>query len=68
MKPWTATKESHLLIFVVDPNREHNDPMPYLQYNFKEYRFNVETYYAAIEKITLTHSEVDEGEWFVISI
>ncbi|MEM2943069.1 MAG: hypothetical protein QXT81_06570 [Candidatus Bathyarchaeia archaeon] len=63
-KPWTATKGAHTLVFVVDPNREHNDPTPYPQYNYKELRFNVETYYAVIERINPVPSEVDEGEWF----
>ena len=67
-KAWTATKGSHTLAFVVDPNREHNDPTPYPQYNFRELTFTVETYYAVIEKIYPEPSEVDEGGWFNVVI
>jgi len=67
-KAWTATKGSHSLIFIVDPNREHNDPTPFPQYNFRELKFTVETYYAVIEEIHPEPAEVDEGGWFNVVI
>ncbi|MBS7654985.1 hypothetical protein KEJ50_00545 [Candidatus Bathyarchaeota archaeon] len=67
-KTWIATKGSHTLVFIADPNREHNDPTPYPKYNFKELKFTVETYYAVIENIYPEPSEVNEGDWFNVVI
>ncbi|MEM3507378.1 MAG: hypothetical protein QXT31_06985 [Candidatus Bathyarchaeia archaeon] len=67
-KLWKATEGSHILVFIVDPGRQHNDPTPYPSYNFKEYKFTVEPYYAIVKKINTIPSEVEEGEGFKIEV
>jgi len=66
---WTATKGPHVMLCAVDPNREHNDPTPYPNYNYKQLSFTVEPYYAIIQKITVTPSgEIKEGEMFNVVV
>ncbi|MEM2896222.1 MAG: hypothetical protein QXG01_01390 [Candidatus Bathyarchaeia archaeon] len=67
-KLWKATEGSHVLVFIVDPGRQHNDPTPYPSYNFKEHRFTVEPYYAIVKSINTIPSEVEEGEGFKVEI
>jgi len=67
-QPWTATKGTHTLTCIVDPNNELNDQNPYPQGDFAEIRFVVQAYYAVIQSITTSPLEVNEGDKFSVII
>jgi hypothetical protein len=67
-KAWAATEGMHTLVFAVDISQKHNDPTPLPQYNFREFSFRVEPFYAIIQSITPTPPVVQEGEWFEVVV
>ena len=67
-KPWKATEGPHTIMFVVDPNGQHNDPTPFPTYNHKDLTFTVQPYYAIIQSITLPKTEVKEYEEFTVIV
>jgi hypothetical protein len=66
-KAWMASKGTHVLTVVVDPQGRHNDPTPYPYSNFKQVQFAVGEYYAIITNISAPQ-EVGQGEWFNVVV
>jgi hypothetical protein len=66
---WTATKGTHTLTCIIDPENQLNDVNPYPSGDFNEIRFVVQAYYAVIQSITtLPTPEVKEGDQFSVLI
>jgi hypothetical protein len=65
---WTATKGTHTLTCIVDPDDEYGDVNPYPQGDFNEITFAVQAYYAVIQSITPSPFAVNEGDQFNVVI